>query len=510
MARKYHTAKSSNSMRLSIAARFLILTAFLHCHSYFICSGSESGSEIKVSAPDGCKRIEFGDQHWLNPPVFFDDITPPNNPVVTLDGHVQGLELNQDGNPQSLLVTSDVEDPHCAAVPTQKGSNRYLVVALYKGEYWLHDPRWRLAENTIENPLSDGGGALELETFMVDEGSSDWNLQVQCSNAPMNSFNMAGCKLSRDPKACSQRDPSTVSVALSTESLQTIYEATGGGEEGTRYVYAVQDLRQTSGDVPYGSPCSPGTPSRWIPTSDCGQQILDSASADIFANLLRKSNDINPYIRDISFPLTGIQCQPGDVNKFNMRVQVDSRCYLNVHRDHLSVFDFTPWVQQHPGGVAPIQQFAQEGADKRFTLSFPASHSMSRWYEESEPYRIEIGRLGDSLVFNSFPTELLTEDVAVAFQASKVLQTLGPTVVCGSPNEVANDPTIADQVFGAETSAFNTAKDLQEQKGKIWNMIALYEEDGLRQRVAWALSQILVIAVVGVGDTTETESYLVR
>jgi hypothetical protein len=89
---------------------------------------------------------------------------------------------------------------------------------------------------------------------------------------------------------------------------------------------------------------------------------------------------------------------------------------------------------------------------------------------------------------------------------------LGATVVCGSPNEVANDPTITDQVFDSEATAFvtTTPGNFRDQREKIWNMIALYEEDGLRQRVAWALSQILVIAVVGVGDTTDTESYLVR
>jgi hypothetical protein len=35
--------------------------------------------------------------------------------------------------------------------------------------------------------------------------------------------------------------------------------------------------------------------------------------------------------------------------------------------------------------------------------------------------------------------------------------------------------------------------DPGDQKSQVWNMIALQSEDQLRQRVAWALSQIIVV-----------------
>ena len=63
-------------------------------------------------------------------------------------------------------------------------------------------------------------------------------------------------------------------------------------------------------------------------------------------------------------------------------------------------------------------------------------------------------------------------------------------MVCGSPGEVANDPLKTNTfVYPYSTNLDITPR----QKKDVWNMIALNEEDQLRQRMAWALSQILVV-----------------
>ena len=63
-------------------------------------------------------------------------------------------------------------------------------------------------------------------------------------------------------------------------------------------------------------------------------------------------------------------------------------------------------------------------------------------------------------------------------------------MVCGSPGEVANDPLKTNTfVYQYSTNLDITPR----QKKDVWNMIALNEEDQLRQRMAWALSQILVV-----------------
>ena len=63
-------------------------------------------------------------------------------------------------------------------------------------------------------------------------------------------------------------------------------------------------------------------------------------------------------------------------------------------------------------------------------------------------------------------------------------------VVCGSPGEVANDPLKPNTfVFPYQQNV----ESPQTQKKDVWNMIALNNQDQLRQRMAWALSQILVV-----------------
>ena len=81
--------------------------------------------------------------------------------------------------------------------------------------------------------------------------------------------------------------------------------------------------------------------------------------------------------------------------------------------------------------------------------------------------------------------------------------------MCGSPGEVANDPTLGQRFYfgkerynsdGARTQQYqlnNYRGNPPTQKQAIHTSIALYSPDQLRQRVAWALSQTLVIAEFG-------------
>lgn len=140
-----------------------------------------------------------------------------------------------------------------------------------------------------------------------------------------------------------------------------------------------------------------------------------------------------------------MSCNARDEDKFDFEVDVDGECWLNVHKLHLQVFDFTAWVGEHPGGADPITQFSGGPF-----LTFPGWHGMNRWYGESSPdFRSEVGRYGDEIRFADLPMDLVTEDIATSFGAYKTVQAVGPTVVCGSINEVGNDPTTVGKVrFG--------------------------------------------------------------
>jgi hypothetical protein len=76
-------------------------------------------------------------------------------------------------------------------------------------------------------------------------------------------------------------------------------------------------------------------------------------------------------------------------------------------------------------------------------------------------------------------------------------------VVCGSPGEVGNGDS-KQNVFRFNGVGYIKAKsieDLERQKSNVWSMIALESSDQLRQRTAWALSQILAISPNQVSNT---------
>ena len=85
----------------------------------------------------------------------------------------------------------------------------------------------------------------------------------------------------------------------------------------------------------------------------------------------------------------------------------------------------------------------------------------------------------------------------------------GGTVVCGSPGEVGNDPTLRHQfdVKSDESITALSGNILNNQKNLIWSEIALKSNDQLRQRMAWALCQIVTIVPSNIGRFDFTEVF---
>jgi hypothetical protein len=69
------------------------------------------------------------------------------------------------------------------------------------------------------------------------------------------------------------------------------------------------------------------------------------------------------------------------------------------------------------------------------------------------------------------------------------------TLVCGSEGEVAPDPSEDDyfEIQLSDPDTLDTAVSQTSQRQTIWTHHALFAEDQLRQRMAWALSQIVVL-----------------
>ncbi|KAI2497376.1 Protein of unknown function (DUF1501) [Fragilaria crotonensis] len=299
-------------------------------------------------------------------------------------------------------------------------------------------------------PAPDGGGKLSRDTFNIvqpDQGAI-------CSNAPRTFLNEDTCFMTENPTACVAElfDPYDYSnlpkfyVNVNATTIRNIYSATGGGAEGTRYLYAVQGLRQKD-DKAVGFPCE-RTGSRWLPITCTGAAAsLDPTVQEIFSNLLADDSDPNPLMRDI-WNWWDVEC-PAPVYQsygFEVRDLDGTKCWKNVHPEYLNVYDMTFWTRLDGHPVV--------------------------WLYSS----------------------------ALNFTNTKGV------LVCGSPFEVANDLMLGGSqgrgAYDAMNPYYATTDyvDFAKQKRIVWTQIALGAKDQLRQRVAWALAQILVVAPTAVSD----------
>ena len=112
---------------------------------------------------------------------------------------------------------------------------------------------------------------------------------------------------------------------------------------------------------------------------------------------------------------------------------------------------------------------------------------------------------------NQDSCQLLRAD-ACSYDGDADIRDGGKVLVCGSPGEVAN---VHGSNHGPRSKGgfalYPTVNDTEarsnheEQRRSVWTEIALRSKDQLRQRMAYALSQILVI---GFGNEIGTEKFL--
>jgi Protein of unknown function (DUF1800) len=158
-----------------------------------------------------------------------------------------------------------------------------------------------------------------------------------------------------------------------------------------------------------------------------------------------------------------------------------------------------------------IKKFAD--VNNTWVLTYPSWHDMTRWHVNKDKFG-NLGRLGDNTTLKSLPPELLREDIARAFGSdSQTVAATGSVMVCGSPFEVATVHTVESGPlfkggFDMHTSENHTTWGLEEQRRSIWMHIAMKAPDQLRQRVAFALSQILVVSPNSIESEDLTESFL--
>ncbi|VEU38256.1 unnamed protein product [Pseudo-nitzschia multistriata] len=379
--------------------------------------------------------------------------------------------------------------------------------------YWIHSPIFQIQNNQLDSPLNDGG--KRAVTLTETNHVSDDRFIAKCSNAPRTFLNEDTCQFSED--ACYAAEGKDVDFELSVENLELIHQKTGGKDgSDTKYVYAVTGLRN---DPEWTDPpCTPGARSRWIVVDDCNNpgSSWDSTTRSSFETLLRMSDDTNSFMKDVFFPTSDggiVTCSPEDSDKFDFKIQIDGICYENTHPDNLQVYDMTHWTSDaHPGNFREnkIKAFAE--TNTTWYLTYPDWHEMDRWHRKKGLFSY-VGRLGDTTTLKSLPLSLQREDIAQAFGSARAIFS-GGVVVCGSPFEVANVDNDHAGPFGKGGFDMRTHKnattggDFRTQRATVWNSIALWSKDQLRQRMAFALSQIFSVSPDAVGSQDFTESYL--
>lgn len=487
-----------------------------------------------------------------NPPVRFPNNYTPNIVVDTPQNSLEVINreyydrLNYDDPVQDVLLLRDLDDAVCAGLVNFRDYEgpvfgragelfscipffvRSCCSCFLGNEIWIHNPTMEIVENTDTSPATDGGG----EAFLRNLNVLDIEGSMQCANVPRSFMNEDTCELSTSPSACQadyrrdsyfEVDLPEAYVRLTPEALRQIYLATK--EEGSPvYVYAVDglDIRE---DQSVSKPCERETISVWrsVPCSGASGNV-DSTVHAIFQELIDfEKVDLddeynNEYFLELWYPPVNdyeISCPEGLMTISGFEVEdSDGDCWLSVHPDTQNVYDFTAWVRDHPGnnpstGFNPIQAVAENGD---IIVNFPQSHEMGRWAVSEYEFPGGGGRLGDMVNFYDFPRELQTTTIAQVLgveladpgelTTGHLAASGSGTLICGSVNEVSNDLLLdgSKGAAGFEFRFYDEQEELYHQRSAIWLKAAMEDPGQLRQRVAWALSQIFVVSLNGVED----------
>lgn len=240
---------------------------------------------------------------------------------------------------------------------------------------------------------------------------------------------------------------------------------------------------------------------------------LDNFTVATIRSKIRASNDPNPALKDITMgsnSVSSVCVVPIGTVYEGVKVEVDGECWQHVHPHEWDVRDVYRFMLDHPGNTAaftPIVRFAERGET---FLTFPTSHDMDLKWASRQSWMPKLGRLGDDVDFSRLGDTVRVVAAAEAFGAV-VTESGESSEACGSPGEVANEPSLDHRYHGYINSidygneALYRHYSRNNGKTMVHATLTLTAPDQLRQRMAWALSQIYVIGVDGLSRAEEQE-----
>ena len=441
--------------------------------SFKICKVEEFvGGEVEYGNGD-CKKRS------LNPALHFGS-TPER--LISLSGRGQ-MQLLAAPIPGVLVLKlnrgSRLDD--CLFV----GSTPIYVVNPVNDMYYQHDRRLVMVENTLESP-AEGDTA---------EGS-------YCARAPKTFLNMGTCIVGG--RSCAPVRYSSKRIELNNDNIRKFYV------EGGHYVYRIEGLRTEM----HRSPCDRRQMSRWLKVS-CSfgndNAKIDSDTLETFRNEFLASTDENPILRDFQISYES-SCDGAHLT--GATLSFSGSCWKNVHPQMYNVYDLTWWSEMHrqPNKISDPAE-----VDGQTFLSFPTHHGSREWGFNYRKFPL-LGRFRDVVDFSKLPSAVQSRAMAAFFDLSETTSSEDDFAErCGSPGEVANDASLGARFAIGLTTSFDierrgpevldTRMDKNNFRSATWTMRAIFAVDQLRQRMAFALSQILVISQPQLG-TIETEAFL--
>ena len=239
-----------------------------------------------------------------------------------------------------------------------------------------------------------------------------------------------------------------------------------------------------------------------------------SMRADVL--LCRFGDSPNANIRDVVVSDLDDGTCAESKSTIGTKIQVTTdTCWEHVHQDTLNVYDFTgPSVKDCPSKVLDPRRnpfnAAAEGGSHVFQYTDTAANwktfkSHSRRLGDTHVLTLKyVGRFGDEVAFEDFEPDLQTLPMADALGVKSTKSTVAFDA-CGSRAEVANEPLLGNMFYFDDERCFDISTfqhrrrldfqhTLQRGKEMIFTNLVLKAPDQLRQRVAWALSQIFVIS----------------
>ena len=338
--------------------------------TYRICRGPDERvlGRLWIELEDGqCVQAE-------NPAVSLAGIEDQATHILDLSvDNLQVIDVDLTQGEEFMLQNA-LGSPMCNGIPviTEIGDEP-IFGKVSDGTWLIFDPRLEVGQNTISSPLDDGGKVAQ-----VASGGASY-----CSNVPRNFLNEDKCQLSSN--ACrTTSSSSAIEVILDNTTISDLnHLVTGRFVYTLKGLYVVDQADNSQFPTKLEHPCTPELRSRWLLKVNCNPTPIYSGTNSSLQELLGKSGDRNPYIRDIYFPEVGMSCNSTDKDP-EIEIEVKGQCWRRVHGDFTSVYDMTYWVDKHIGGAEKITKWSQNNGT---TLIFPnihptnpqLSHPMSRW-----------------------------------------------------------------------------------------------------------------------------------